>query len=198
MKTTISCKNRVLTQQTMPTANHSPDKETGIMKPITLKASGRLTTLLAAMSVCSFCATTAPQQAAAQSSEPANTLRTAQRAADNKNVPASTLLKRDAFYDPPAQAPDKPGMLIRSEPLTDRTLPENAKAWRILYTTAFAEGRPGVSAGIVMAPVNPPEGPRPVILWEHGAIGTVERRQLSLTKNPIVAYTGDLQHFSFE
>ena len=41
----------------------------------------------------------------------------------------------DAFYRPPTQVPNKPGALLRSEPLKDVTLPPGIQGWRILYTT---------------------------------------------------------------
>src|SRR5689334_5355134 len=39
----------------------------------------------------------------------------------------------DAFYDPPSQLPQQPGLLIRSEPLKNVTLPAGMRGWRILY-----------------------------------------------------------------
>jgi uncharacterized membrane protein YedE/YeeE len=39
----------------------------------------------------------------------------------------------DAFYDPPAEIPGEPGVLLRSEPTT-RDVPEGARGWRILFS----------------------------------------------------------------
>src|SRR5262245_10124766 len=46
-----------------------------------------------------------------------------------------TVRAADAFYDPPADVPSRPGSLLRSEPLKDVTLPPGSRGWRILYTT---------------------------------------------------------------
>src|SRR4051794_33984194 len=46
-----------------------------------------------------------------------------------------TLRPPDAFYDPPANVPDKPGVLLRNEPLKDVILPPGMRGWRMLYTT---------------------------------------------------------------
>jgi alpha-beta hydrolase superfamily lysophospholipase len=76
----------------------------------------------------------------------------------------------DAFYDPPAEIPGEPGVLLRSEPTT-RDVPEGARGWRILYTTTDHLGKPTVASGLILAPVDPGVGPRPVIAWTHGTTG---------------------------
>jgi hypothetical protein len=43
-----------------------------------------------------------------------------------------TVHAPDAFYDPPADVPSRPGALLRSEPLKDVTLPSGIRGWRIL------------------------------------------------------------------
>ncbi len=95
-----------------------------------------------------------------------------------------TWLPVDAFYTPPAEVPDEPGALLRSELLTNRILPEGARAWRILYTTTFPDGSPAVSAATVLAPIDPPPGPRPVITWEHGTVGIQQKCMPSLVSAP--------------
>lgn len=47
-----------------------------------------------------------------------------------------TVHAPDAFYDPPAQVPSRPGVLLRSELLRDVTLPPGMRGWRILYDGA--------------------------------------------------------------
>lgn len=79
----------------------------------------------------------------------------------------------DAFYDPPAQVPSGHGRLIRSDAYLGR-LPENGDVSRILYTTRDAENRPAVASALVIVPKDPPAGPRPVIIWNHGTTGVAQ------------------------
>lgn len=76
----------------------------------------------------------------------------------------------DDFYTPPADIADEPGVLIRSEPF-DRGIPDDAAAWRILYTTTRDEGQPAVASAIVVAPAAETAGAREVIAWAHGTTG---------------------------
>lgn len=79
----------------------------------------------------------------------------------------------DEFYTAPANPPDMPGALLRVEPF-DRGIPDNARAWRILYTTTRDEGQPAVASGIVVAPIDDSATPRPLIAWAHGTTGVDE------------------------
>lgn len=79
----------------------------------------------------------------------------------------------DDFYEAPDDVPAEPGRLLRVEPF-ERTVPEGARAWRILYTTTRAEGRPAVASGLVVVPEQPATTPRPVVAWAHGTTGTAE------------------------
>ena len=54
----------------------------------------------------------------------------------------------------------------------------------IQYTTTFADGSPAVSVATVLAPVNMPEGARPVITYEHGTAGAQLRCMQSLWPAP--------------
>lgn len=92
----------------------------------------------------------------------------------------------DAFYDPPAERPDKPGELLRSEPLKDVTLPPGMRGWRILYTTTIDDQTPATAIATVFAPSNMPAGPRPVIMWEHGTTGLVQKCMPSLASAPAI------------
>lgn len=92
----------------------------------------------------------------------------------------------DAFYTPPADIPPHPGMLLRSEPM-NRAIPDDAQAWRILYTTNRAEGVPAFASALVVAPKNLPDGPRPVIAWAHGTTGVDQTCAPSLLKDPFTA-----------
>ena len=79
----------------------------------------------------------------------------------------------DAFYDAPATVPDEPGQLLKSEPFTTG-VPENAKAWRILYTTTRDDSTPAVASAVVLTSLKPASEPRPVITWAHGTTGYSE------------------------
>jgi len=76
----------------------------------------------------------------------------------------------DAFYDPPAVVPYDHGRLIRSDDFTGQK-PADADVHRILYTTRDANGQPAVASGLVIVPHDPPPGPRPVVIWNHGTTG---------------------------
>jgi pimeloyl-ACP methyl ester carboxylesterase len=86
----------------------------------------------------------------------------------------------DAFYDPPANLPHKPGALLRSEPLKDVILAAGVQGWRILYTTTVDDNTPATAVATVFAPTDPPAGPRPVIAWEHATTGLVQKCMPSL------------------
>jgi uncharacterized membrane protein HdeD (DUF308 family)/acetyl esterase/lipase len=76
----------------------------------------------------------------------------------------------DAFYDPPAVVPYEHGRLIRTDDFSGQK-PPGADVHRILYTTRDAEGRPAVASALVIVPQDPPPGPRPVVVWNHGTTG---------------------------
>ena len=90
----------------------------------------------------------------------------------------------DSFYEPPAEVPATPGALLKSEPFTGIEIPKGAQAWRIQYAATFADGSPAVSVATVLAPVNMPEGARPVITYEHGTAGAQLRCMQSLWPAP--------------
>jgi pimeloyl-ACP methyl ester carboxylesterase len=97
------------------------------------------------------------------------------------------LLPIDAFYDPPAEITAAPGTLLRSEPLVDRVLPAGSQAWRLQYATTMPDGAPAVAVATVLAPSVLPAAPMPVIAWDHGTIGLVQRCLPSLTTVPFAA-----------
>jgi len=76
----------------------------------------------------------------------------------------------DAFYDPPTVVPYEHGQLIRSDDFSGQR-PADADVHRILYTTRDAVGQPAVASALVIVPKNPPPGPRPVVVWNHGTTG---------------------------
>ena len=88
----------------------------------------------------------------------------------------------DAFYTAPRHVPSEPGQLVRAESFT-RDIPDNATAWRILYTTTRGDGSPAVASGLVVVP-REGTGTWPVIDWTHGTTGYAENCAPSLAKQP--------------
>lgn len=78
-----------------------------------------------------------------------------------------------AFYDIPSPLPSNtPGTLIRSEKITNITVPNGGTAYRILYVTQAPDGKPSVSSGVVFVPAGQaPSGGRKVVAWAHGTLG---------------------------
>jgi pimeloyl-ACP methyl ester carboxylesterase len=98
--------------------------------------------------------------------------------------PTITAHAPDAFYDPPADVSRQPGALVRSEPLKDVILPAGMRGWRILYATTVNDSTPATAVATVFAPTNLPAGPRPVIIWEHGTTGLLQKCMPSLFSAP--------------
>jgi pimeloyl-ACP methyl ester carboxylesterase len=94
--------------------------------------------------------------------------------------PGVTQRAPDAFYDIPADASRRPGALLRSEPLTDVTLPPGVRGWRILYATTVDDETPATAIAIVFAPTDSFGSPRPVIAWEHATTGLLQKCMPSL------------------
>jgi pimeloyl-ACP methyl ester carboxylesterase/uncharacterized membrane protein HdeD (DUF308 family) len=89
----------------------------------------------------------------------------------------------DDFYNAPDDVPAEPGRLLRAEPF-DRTMPDNAEAWRILYTTTRDEGAPALASAIVVAPLER-SGALPVIAWAHGTTGVDRTCAPSVLGDPL-------------
>jgi len=88
----------------------------------------------------------------------------------------------DDFYAAPRTVPDEPGELVRAEPFT-RGVPQDALAWRMLYTTTNQDGRSAISSGIVVVP-REGAGDWPVIDWAHGTTGVAQHCAPSLSPQP--------------
>jgi pimeloyl-ACP methyl ester carboxylesterase len=88
------------------------------------------------------------------------------------------------FYDPPADISATPGTVLRSEPF-DVGMPTGSKAWRVLYASTDPDGRPIAVSGLVIAPEDPPDGPRPVLAWSHGTTGIARPCAPSLADRPL-------------
>jgi uncharacterized membrane protein HdeD (DUF308 family)/pimeloyl-ACP methyl ester carboxylesterase len=89
----------------------------------------------------------------------------------------------DPFYATPDPIPGPPGTLIRSMPFTPADLPDGAEAWLILYSTTDSHGKPAVASASVLAAIDRPGGPRPVIAWTHGTTGVARSCAPSLATN---------------
>ena len=76
----------------------------------------------------------------------------------------------DAFYDAPADPPDEPGILIRSDEYLG-SAPAGGRVQRILYSTTDAVGVRAIASALVISPIDAPAGPRPVISWNWGTTG---------------------------
>ncbi len=128
----------------------------------------------------------APAPAAAPAPAPAPPAATtiASAPATAQSGPQITVRAPDAFYEPPAQVPGRPGVLLRHEPLRDVTLPEGMRGWRILYTTTVDDHTPATAVATVFAATKLPAGPRPVITWEHGTTGLLQKCMPSLVSAP--------------
>jgi uncharacterized membrane protein HdeD (DUF308 family)/alpha-beta hydrolase superfamily lysophospholipase len=87
----------------------------------------------------------------------------------------------DAFYYPPSNVPDGHGQLIRSGAYGGE-IPKGGTVERILYTTRDAVGGDAVASGLVIRPVDPPPGPRPVVIWNHGTTGVAQACAPSLRR----------------
>jgi len=75
----------------------------------------------------SGCNRTQPQSDSSATSASPST--SAPRSASQEMTAGVTVHAPDAFYDPPANLPKKPGVLLRSEPLKDVTLPPGMQGW---------------------------------------------------------------------
>lgn len=90
----------------------------------------------------------------------------------------------DAFYDPPAQIPTRPGALLRSEPLVGVKLPAGMRGLRLLYATTVDDATPATAVATVFIPVTLPPGPRPVLAWAHATTGLLQKCMPSLLSQP--------------
>ena len=90
----------------------------------------------------------------------------------------------DDFYAAPARPPAGHGVLVRSEPFT-RDVPGGSSAWRMLYTTTRGDGSATVASAVVVAATRAPAGPRPVVIWAHGATGIASDCAPSLGRDPV-------------
>jgi acetyl esterase/lipase len=112
--------------------------------------------------------------------------------ADSKKDAAisSTTIPTAQFYATPSSFPtDKPGTIVRAEPMT---APQpNSQAWLVMYTSTSETGQPIVVTGMVIAPTGPaPKGGRPVVSWAHPTTGIVDACAPSMQTQPYAGIMG--------
>ncbi len=93
------------------------------------------------------------------------------------------------FYAAPDALPDRPGVLLRVEPLT-QGVPDGAEAWKILYTTTHPDDTIAVSSGTVIAPAQRGSGTLPLITVAHGTTGVAPQCAPSLSTTPFADGAG--------
>lgn len=76
----------------------------------------------------------------------------------------------DDFADYDGPLGNDPGVLLGFEPY-DRSVPDHAVGYRILYTTTGLDGEITLATGLVIAPRNAGDEPLDTILWAHGTTG---------------------------
>ncbi|MGN6357680.1 MAG: lipase family protein [Novosphingobium sp.] len=82
---------------------------------------------------------------------------------------------------PPALA-QPAGTLVSADPILDP--PPDMQAWKVRYRTTAQDGALREATGIVAAPRGaPPQRPRRVVAWTHGAWGVAEKCGPSLAPN---------------
>jgi pimeloyl-ACP methyl ester carboxylesterase len=97
---------------------------------------------------------------------------------------AAVPQRPSAFYQPPQPLPKAlPGSVIRQAP-SHASLPEGARAWRVMYLSTDEQGKPLAVTGTVVAPDKPSSTPRPVVAWAHGTTGIRPECGVSHTRDP--------------
>lgn len=108
-----------------------------------------------------------------------------------QKIEALDALPRTAFYDDASLARTRPGALLRSEPASGYTLPEGARAVRILYHSVDSLGQDVATSGVVLVPAGKaPKGGWPVIAWAHGTTGVARQCAPSLMKDLVYGEEG--------
>jgi acetyl esterase/lipase len=80
-----------------------------------------------------------------------------------------------------ANAATPPGTILSAQPMPGA--PDQAKSWRILYSSTGLSGEPITVSGVVIVPTTPPPlGGRPIVAWAHPTTGIVSRCAPSLAR----------------
>jgi hypothetical protein len=98
---------------------------------------------------------------------------------------AMTPPQPGAFYLLPETLPaGARGTIIRSERITSN-IPEGAVGGCIMYLSSGLDGEPVAVTGVVVAPAEPSETPRPAIGFAQGTVGVLPACGTSHLANPI-------------
>lgn len=108
---------------------------------------------------------------------------------DSSRAPASAPPEiitdvSDSFYNFPKKIPRAPGVLLKSEPLQNVTLPEGMNGWRIMYSTTINDKTPAIGVATIFVPKKISDRPYPVITWAHASMGIQQRCMPSLMSKP--------------
>ncbi|HET9160501.1 MAG TPA: lipase family protein, partial [Caulobacteraceae bacterium] len=84
------------------------------------------------------------------------------------------------FYTWTGKLPAKPGQMLRTEPMTDKTAPltNAASSTRILYTSTdgiAGKGQTAVSGELYIPKGTAPKGGWPLMAWAHGTVGIADK-----------------------
>lgn len=104
-------------------------------------------------------------------------------AAAAKSAEAANALPREAIYDTPPDGA-APGTVLRSEKVSQWSLPDGAAGTLVVYDSRSAQGTPVVASAAVLTPAGAaPGGGWPVIAWAHGTSGVARQCAPSLMKD---------------
>ncbi len=170
-------------------ANGAPGSSGGVRRGTGLRLVLLLMSTVLALSACSRGESGEPGPGASPAHRSSANVPSAK--APSANVPSTAApftevtAPLDDFYRAPAALPPTPGVLIREDGLQSvQQIPDGASARRILYTTTMPDGALTTAVATVLLPANPPAGPRPVVLWEHGTLGIEQKCMPSATAEP--------------
>ena len=108
-------------------------------------------------------------------------------ARDDEDQPSGNEAEPTTSQQPTQTSEPSPvteaGTLVSKAPFTTG-VPENMRAWRIVYATTDLEGRPDTATATVLAARDLPDGPRPVVGVAHGTVGIASRCAPSLSDQP--------------
>ncbi|WP_160286288.1 alpha/beta fold hydrolase [Pseudomonas knackmussii] len=95
----------------------------------------------------------------------------------------------DAFYRPPVFWPATPGVLLREMAFV-RGIPDNARAWRLLYSTSGWNGGAALASALVIVPKSAKGRIDNVVAWAHGTTGVMPGCAPSLLDAPLANFPG--------
>ena len=96
-----------------------------------------------------------------------------------------------SFYTAgPQEIAGRPGTVIRQEALTG-SVPEGAKAWRLLYRSTGLDGEPVAASAVLVVPDGaPPADGVPVVSWQHPTSGVDRLCAPSLSRDVLKMIMG--------